>query len=103
VALPPFVSSIVAFLRAGYPEGVPEHDYIPLLALLKRQLTEDEVTEVADELAATGDADSATAMRNAIRNITNEPASDKDIARVSALLAAAGWPLASPHESRSSI
>jgi hypothetical protein len=28
---------MVAFVRAGYPQGVPETDYIPLLALLRRR------------------------------------------------------------------
>ena len=32
------LSAIVDFLRVGYPEGVPQQDYIPLLALLRRQL-----------------------------------------------------------------
>ena len=44
MALPPFLNRIVDWLRAGYPEGVPEHDYIPLFALLGSQLTNDEVT-----------------------------------------------------------
>jgi Protein of unknown function (DUF3349) len=30
-------------LRAGYPEGVPDVDYIPLFALLGSRLTNDEV------------------------------------------------------------
>ena len=38
-----FLTSIVAWLRAGYPDGVPQTDYIPLLALLSRRLTNDEV------------------------------------------------------------
>ena len=31
------------WLKAGYPEGVPQTDYIPLFALLPRRLTDDEV------------------------------------------------------------
>ena len=27
------VSKMVSFLRAGYPHGVPQTDYIPLLAI----------------------------------------------------------------------
>ena len=93
MALPPFLSSVVNFLRAGYPEGVPPQDYIPLLALLRRQLSAEE----ADELAASGDAASAAAIRQAITDVTHETPLDADIARVSAHLAAGGWPLASPH------
>ena len=51
MALPRLPHKIVDWLRAGYPEGVPEHDYIPLFALLGSQLTNDEVTLIADELA----------------------------------------------------
>jgi hypothetical protein len=49
--LPPVLNSIVSWLRAGYPNGVPEHDYVALLALLSRRLTSDEVAAVAAELA----------------------------------------------------
>jgi len=34
MALPPFLTSVIQWLRAGYPEGVPDVDYIPLFALL---------------------------------------------------------------------
>ena len=51
---PAVVAKIVGWLRAGYPEGVPQHDYIPLFALLGTELTNDEVTLIADELAVRG-------------------------------------------------
>ena len=38
-----FLSAIVSWLRAGYPNGVPPPDYLPVLALLSRRLTPDEV------------------------------------------------------------
>jgi hypothetical protein len=47
---------IIGWLRAGYPEGGPDVDYLPLFALLGSQLTDDEVTAIADELAAGGPA-----------------------------------------------
>ena len=97
MALPPFLSSVVNFLRAGYPEGVPPQDYIPLLALLRRQLSPEEVDQIAEELASRGDAASAAAIRRAITDVTHETPLAADIARVSAHLAAGGWPLASPH------
>jgi hypothetical protein len=94
MSLPTALSSIVSFLRAGYPDGVPEQDYQPLLALLRRQLTVDEVREVADGLAATGDVDSADAIRAAIADLTHAEPREQDVARVRAHLAAGGWPLA---------
>jgi hypothetical protein len=97
MALPPVLSSIIAWLRAGYPEGVPDVDYIPLFALLASELTDTEVAEIADELARSSDQGSATAIRTAIASVTNGKPSDADVARVSARLASGGWPLAKPH------
>lgn len=92
--LPVFVGSVLNWVRAGYPEGVPGCDYVPLFALLGSQLTDEEVSEIADELALTGDADSLQAMKKAIAAATSEPPTESDISRVRAHLAAGGWPLA---------
>src|ERR1700744_786918 len=91
-----FLTKIVGWLRAGYPEGVPQQDYQPLFALLGSQLTNDEVTLIADDLAFSSDPESAEAIKKAIGNITHTPVHDSDIARVRAHLAAGGWPLALP-------
>ena len=99
MALPPFLSSIVGWLRAGYPEGVPDVDYIPLFALLGSQLSESDVHAVAEELANESKPESAEAIRKAIATVTDHSASDADVARVQARLAAAGgWPLAKPEQ-----
>jgi len=87
---------IVGWLRAGYPDGVPSVDYIPLFALLGSQLTEDEVKAIAAVLEDSADPDSAEAIRAAIKDVTNARPSESDIARVRARLAAGGWPLAPP-------
>ncbi|HUN36435.1 MAG TPA: DUF3349 domain-containing protein [Trebonia sp.] len=95
--LPPLLATIVGWLRAGYPEGVPEHDYLPLFALLGSQLTDAEVSAIADELADESKPDSATTIRHAITAVTAaDHPTDADIARVRARLAAGGWPLAAP-------
>jgi hypothetical protein len=94
--MPAFLSAIVGWLRAGYPEGVPHVDYIPLFALLGSQLTDDEVATIAEALATDSDQNSAEAIRTAIKKVTHEQPSDADIARVRARLAAGGWPLAKP-------
>ena len=88
------LQSVVGWLRAGYPEGVPQHDYQPLFALLRRQLSPEEISLVAQELNASGDADTADAIRTAIELVTPVEPTDVDIARVRAHLAAGGWPLA---------
>jgi len=96
MALPPVLSAIIAWLRAGYPEGVPEVDYIPLLALLGSQLTDADVSAIAEELASTSDPATAQTIRAAIGKVTHDRPLESDIARVRARLAAGGWPLARP-------
>ncbi|BBZ10611.1 DUF3349 domain-containing protein [Mycobacterium branderi] len=87
-----FLNSIVAWLRAGYPDGVPQTDYIPLLALLSRRLTNDEVKAVARELMERGEFDKID-IGVVITQFTDELPSPEDIERVRARLAAKGWPL----------
>ena len=95
--LPPFLSSIIGWLRAGYPEGVPDVDYIPLFALLGSELSEADVHAIAKELENESKPESADTIRNAISAVTtNHKPSDADVARVRARLAAGGWPLAEP-------
>jgi Protein of unknown function (DUF3349) len=94
MALPPFLSSVIDWLRAGYPEGVPDVDYIPLFALLGSELTDADISAIADELAATGDTATAQRIRDAIVTASDEKPLDVDVARVRARLAAGGWPLA---------
>jgi len=96
MALPAFLSKIIGWLRTGYPEGVPDVDYIPLFALLGSQLTDAEVRAIADELATSVNPDSAETIKAAIADVTHIQPHDSDIARVRARLAAGGWPLASP-------
>jgi hypothetical protein len=96
MALPPVLNRIVGWLRAGYPEGVPEHDYIPLFALLGSQLSNDEVNLIGDELAMSADPESAEDIKKAIAAVIHNTPNDSDISRVRAHLAAGGWPLAVP-------
>lgn len=95
MAAPAFLAKIVNWLRAGYPDGVPERDYVPLFAVLRTQLTGDEMTLIAQELAFSSAPDSAEAIKSAIGVVTRTPVNDADVARVRSRLAA-GWPLAAP-------
>ena len=45
---------IVAWLRTGYPHGIPERHYLPLVALLGRRLSDDETRELGERLVAGG-------------------------------------------------
>lgn len=88
---------IVAWLRAGYPSGVPGHDYVALLGILHRQLTDVEVDALAAELAAASDTDSPVTeedIRALIQARIHEEADELATARVSSHLARGGWPLA---------
>jgi hypothetical protein len=96
MALPPFLGAVIGWLRAGYPDGVPDVDYIPLFALLGSQLTDTEVKAIGKELEDSSKPESAEAIRRAIANITSQTPHDADVARVRARLAAGGWPLAKP-------
>jgi hypothetical protein len=87
-----FLTSIVAWLRAGYPEGIPPTDYFPVLALLSRRLSNDEVKVVARELMHRDDFDEID-IAVLITQMTDELPSPDDIERVRARLAAKGWPL----------
>jgi hypothetical protein len=87
-----FLNSIVSWLRAGYPEGVPSTDTFALLALLSRRLTDDEIKAVAKELMQRGQFDSAD-IGVMITRIKDELPSPEEVARVRNRLAAKGWPL----------
>lgn len=80
---PSFVEAIVGWLREGYPQGVPAQDYVPLLALLRRRLTDDEVAAVVAELTKSGQVpvDSAD-IGSSIIKITDALPSEDDIDRV---------------------
>jgi len=99
VALPPLLNSIIAWLRAGYPDGVPDKDYMPLFALLASQLSHTELRAIADELASSSEPASGQSIRDAIEMVTHTQPSAADVANVRAHLAAGGWPLADPRAS----
>ena len=92
-----FLSSIVSWLRAGYPEGIPPTDTFPVLAFLTRRLSNDEVKAVAHELMQRGDFDNVD-IGVLITQITDELPSSEDVERVRARLAAKGWPFDEAHD-----
>lgn len=95
--MPAFLSSVLDWLRLGYPDGIPETDYFPLLALLSNRLSKEEVTAITEELINTGELVSNTDIGVVITRLTNELPLPEDVNRVRARLAAGGWPLADPH------
>jgi hypothetical protein len=92
--------SILNWLRAGYPGGVPGPDRVPLLALLRNTpLTEDEVREVVREITAADSGALADGLidrdeiEHFIEGVAHHDGGPENIKRVAAILAAAGWPL----------
>lgn len=93
--------SILDWLRAGYPEGVPGPDRVPLLALLRATpLTEEQIKEVVRNLTTDGSgalADGAIGedeIAAFIKDVSHHDAGPENVKRVAAKLASAGWPLA---------
>jgi Protein of unknown function (DUF3349) len=87
------VARVVAFLRAGYPTWAPALSYIPLLALLPRRVTDDEVSAIVRRFTLR--------QRHPIDNVdigveitrlTHEMPSLDDIERVQQRLAASEQP-----------
>jgi hypothetical protein len=87
-----FLTSVVAWLRAGYPEGIPPTDYFPVLALLSRRLGNDEVKVVAREMMQRSDFDDVD-IAVLITQMTDELPTPADVERVRERLATKGWPL----------
>ena len=94
------VHSILDWLRAGYPDGVPGPDRVPLLALLRATpLTEEQIKEVvrnitADDSAALADGEiGVDEIAAFIKDVSHHDAGPENVHRIAAKLAAAGWPL----------
>ena len=88
--------SVLRWLHDGYPEGVPPKDYFPLLALLKRSLTQEEVVKAVQTLLRGSDGDPVTPeqIRDAIQKVTEKEPNPEEINQVASRLASVGWPLA---------
>jgi hypothetical protein len=92
-----FPARVLEWLRAGYPSGVPQQDYVVLLGLLRRKLTDAEVHQIATELAGLaeqGEIITTADVERLINQATLDEACTEDVRRVSSRLAAGGWPLA---------
>jgi hypothetical protein len=90
MTMPKALARAVQFLRAGYPDGMPTGTYVPLLALLRRRLSDDEVDAVADGLSA--QPIEGTDVGVAITKITNDLPSLEDTERVTRRLTEPGVP-----------
>jgi hypothetical protein len=93
------IKRVLNWLTAGYPKGVPPTERYALIALLHRTLTSDEVQQViaaltAEQSSALEDGViSDEEIRDMIAKVMEDAPSENDLRKVSARLAAAGWPL----------
>jgi hypothetical protein len=94
------IARMLTWLRAGYPEGIPQRDFPSVLLVLQQNLSEADIEAIADDLALQSVSNgsspvSAEQIRAMVRDRTFQAATDEDLRRVSAVLAQGGWPLAS--------
>ncbi|MGL6234407.1 MAG: DUF3349 domain-containing protein [Segniliparus sp.] len=91
--------AVLRWLTAGYPQGVPPQDRIPLVALLRRRLTEEQVQEVVSTLvdpesdALEDGVINKDEISASVSEVKGAEPTEEDIARVAEKLAAGGWPL----------
>ncbi len=97
----PLFRSVIDWLRAGYPGGVPGPDRVPLLALLRdTPLTDDEIKQVVREISANKDellADGVLdhdEIEKFIQGVAHHDGGPENVKRIADLLAAQGWSLA---------
>ena len=92
-----YFHSVLDWLHKGYPDGVPQKDYYPLLALLARSLDEDEVVRATWFILKEHHPDSpitAAQIRQAVQTVIAKEPNITETNQVAARLALVGWPLA---------
>ncbi|MFE3544152.1 DUF3349 domain-containing protein [Nocardia sp. NPDC059177] len=93
------LSRVLGWLRAGYPQGIPQSDYVALFAVLHRHLTDYEVVVIGEKLIEANpnrEAISEAEIEAAIADFAKQQPAPDDVSRVASILAAGGWPLAEP-------
>ena len=93
---PSYLQSVLDWLHKGYPDGVPQTDYYPLLALLARSLDEDDVVKASWAVLRDSHPDNPVTedqIRQAVRDVIATEPNTNEINQVAARLALVGWPL----------
>ncbi|MCA2205632.1 MULTISPECIES: DUF3349 domain-containing protein [Nocardia] len=96
---PGLMSRVLGWLRAGYPQGIPQSDYVALFAVLHRNLTDYEVVAIGEQLIAANpnrESISHAEIAAAVADFAKQQPAAEDVSRVASHLAAGGWPLAEP-------
>jgi len=86
--------AIINWLRQGYADGVPPQDYVPLLEVLHRRLTDGEVDAIVTGLLELDDSPiAAEDISRATTEWVLQRASAEDVARVASRLESVGAPV----------
>jgi hypothetical protein len=88
MALPESLEGAFSVLRRAYPEGVPESDYLPLLAFLWDEMSKRALARVVAELT---ERDPDDVYHDAHAATSGRRPAESDVARVRQLLEANGW------------
>ena len=89
--MPSRIERIVNWLKGGYPQGIPDADFVPLLAVLRRRLSQDEIDELADRLVRDGLVPAARVDVGAeFLRVTDELPTEHELQRISERLADSG-------------
>ncbi|MBS1907563.1 MAG: DUF3349 domain-containing protein [Actinobacteria bacterium] len=87
------MTQVLRWLGAGYPDGIPAQDRLPILALLRRRLTDDEVRQVCEAVAAQSGADPEISLVDAqvlMMKVLGELPGGDDVERVRTRLERSG-------------
>lgn len=87
------ITQALRWLSAGYPDGIPAADRVPILALLRRRLTDQEVGAVADAVVAQAGSAPEVSLVDAqvlMMKTLGELPSAQDVERVRTRLGDAG-------------
>ena len=91
---PNLLESIVNWLRQGYADGVPPQDYVPLLEVLHRRLTDTEVDAIVKNLLESDDSPiTVEDIERATQARVLESPSEADLVRVASRLEGHGAPV----------
>lgn len=86
----PQIERVVNWLKGGYPHGIPEADYVPLLALLRRRLSQQEIDELAERISVAGLIPARVDVGAEFLRVTHELAGEPELERISRKLMDAG-------------
>lgn len=77
-----FIRRTLEWFRQGYPDGLQSGDYVALLGVLRRRLTDSEIEEIALDLAAEDDNITPDDIRRIAREYFLQEPRKKDVGRV---------------------